>query len=1287
METDSVQFSADATGLIKTLREGSETWIEYKKSIISTAKASADFEKVEPRILRVLKHINSAGEVSYITQKRIADGWETVKVRVESAAEAMERALKKEAKVEAKANAAREAALKKRIATENMYRLMFARLDAQAEAKANAQRKIELQKRLATEKMYASLFKQIDDQERRDMLAKQKDLLGRESRLREMRSALPAVNERAYSRFFAAPASRYAPITRDIALQQGLSYQTGTSTSIYGGPVPQPRQSLAQRLNYTGTGISGLARSVGSATANVGLYGSVLAVGNQITESLSRNIEIARGIGEIRTISQDAQLTTEEWRKSVQGLSIAYGKDVKDQMGAVYELISNQVAKGQDAIKFMESANKFALATVSSTENSVNLLSSILNAYSMDVSETENISAKLFKTIELGRVKAAEFSDTIGNIAIVASKVGVNLDELLGSVATLTIQGEKYNHTATQLRGIMLKLLNPTEEMKEFFKSLGVETAKDAIELKGFAGLLQEMVTYTKDNSNAMHDLINRERGLTAAFGLTGDKMELFIKNIEAMKDASTSYGAAVTEMMDNVATKSDRTNAFLKSVMDNLTKGLVESWTDIVFYWAEPWMSLPSKVSTALDKIDSESKSFIADQKKIYQGLLEIHNKVLVQQEANTRKSFNKMTEITMDAYETQRGMAGRIGSIITTEFLNLETESEKVFKRLKFNVDNLDQHLSSLSATRADLLAEMELRGGASGQKRIDILNRQVESLKKVQAEALSRKDSSEIMRIGDKIVNVYREMAREQETILKNDDRVISKKEKNLKKIAGIEDRAERQRALLTYQRDAREIKRQADLETTLSKSKTPKGKVKDARLRSRVASTKAYDEQSLAHRLVALDEATLSKKESIREANEALAVSDLTRVDYLEKANQLLIEQETIQKRLAEESKVEAKKMQGDIIARDLRKAELTQYLSEMREFKLSKLKISDTEGLKSVLSDRRDLLRDIESSAKLLEVPESYLTPIRESMAEEDRLIQSRITHEEKLLEVQQRRKELEKEIVARQEETVATAAADAQANAKKFQAYVADVNTQLKYGQRFGASLGALPDLSVTADEQSLTKMRDFLKPIADRQGRLQGLLTTEARAEVLEPLRLIQLALNTLGRDNTLQQNAKEATAILEQTADDFAALNINASAVDASTLNLSEAYRANIKLLDENIKALERFNQNLRQSPLLTIPTPTNPLPIQTKAFGGMMRGNDYIPALLNPGETVINAPNTRRFHSQLVAMNAAPQNVSNTTTFGNINISMTATGNVNYDVASLGKAIKKMAKRGLI
>jgi TP901 family phage tail tape measure protein len=285
-------------------------------------------------------------------------------------------------------------------------------------------------------------------------------------------------------------------------------------------------------------------------------------------------------ISEIRTISQEAQLSTDRWADGVRRLSATFGLDIMDTAAGTYEAISNQIAKGADAFIFMAEAAKFSIATVSTSMDGVNLLSSAINSYGFNVSMAREISATLFTTIELGRVRANEMANTLGLLTQTASSLGVTFTDLNNAVATMTIQGIKYDNAATLIRNVMQKLLRPTDEMKKLFKEWGVESGEAAIRTFGFAGILRKFAQIARvEGVDAIGELFGRMRGIQGIIALASTGFNQFIKNQDAFdSQAIPKYTKALEYSFESVGRRIQiETNKIKQFVTVDLGKSLAD--------------------------------------------------------------------------------------------------------------------------------------------------------------------------------------------------------------------------------------------------------------------------------------------------------------------------------------------------------------------------------------------------------------------------------------------------------------------------------------------------------------------------------------------------------------------------------------------------------------------------------------------------------------------------------------------------------------------------------------
>jgi ribosomal protein S9 len=87
---------------------------------------------------------------------------------------------------------------------------------------------------------------------------------------------------------------------------------------------------------------------------------------------------------------------------------------------------------------------------------------------------------------------------------------------------------------------------------------------------------------------------------------------------------------------------------------------------------------------------------------------------------------------------------------------------------------------------------------------------------------------------------------------------------------------------------------------------------------------------------------------------------------------------------------------------------------------------------------------------------------------------------------------------------------------------------------------------------------------------------------------------------------------------------------------------------------------------------------------------ATGGRPQGTDVIPAMLSPGEVVINAASAWRFAAQLTAINAGVQPVyrsegGSVTNIGDINVTVTGGGASRQTAREIATEIRRELRRG--
>lgn len=331
----------------------------------------------------------------------------------------------------------------------------------------------------------------------------------------------------------------------------------------------------------------GILQSIERVAAFFILRRALYSVVTGIQNAIQNLQELHSSISEIQTITQSSATSTQMWSDSLLKISNAWNLDLVDTAAAAYEAASNQMGETVSEIEsFMVTVGEFSKITRSTAMNSMNLLSSAINAFGMSSSDAARVAAILFKTIDLGRVTATELANTFGRSAVLANQLGVSLEELGAMMSVITIQGVKANEAQTLLRGIFMKLAKPTDDMKKLFEKLGVSSGEQLIQTYGLSKAFRILYDETKGTNTELAELFGNIRptmGMSALLAQLDRYNDVLneIKNsskgaYEAAKQyqfttVGEEYAKAVNQIKNTFTT--EFSYAFISGLMD-ITRG-----------------------------------------------------------------------------------------------------------------------------------------------------------------------------------------------------------------------------------------------------------------------------------------------------------------------------------------------------------------------------------------------------------------------------------------------------------------------------------------------------------------------------------------------------------------------------------------------------------------------------------------------------------------------------------------------------------------------------------------
>lgn len=312
----------------------------------------------------------------------------------------------------------------------------------------------------------------------------------------------------------------------------------------------------------------GVAAALGAALAIIGVKAAKMAA------------ELDEALRQVATLLPQTSDQLGDVRKAIIALSTRVPQPPVQLTAALYQAISAGARDTAEALFLVEVAAKAAVAGQSDTETAVSAISTVLNAYQLDISEANRVSDVFFKTIERGVLRFSDIAANIGDVATTASLAGVSIEELGAAFATMTKFGISAAESTTALNRFLLSVVVATDDQKKAAKDLGVEFTITALKTKGLVRFLREMEEAVDGDIEKLAAINPNIRAARAAFILAGEGGDTFREILDEMADSTGSADAAFQEMLGSAQNLStlikNKLNATLFELGEPILKDLV---------------------------------------------------------------------------------------------------------------------------------------------------------------------------------------------------------------------------------------------------------------------------------------------------------------------------------------------------------------------------------------------------------------------------------------------------------------------------------------------------------------------------------------------------------------------------------------------------------------------------------------------------------------------------------------------------------------------------------------
>ncbi len=347
---------------------------------------------------------------------------------------------------------------------------------------------------------------------------------------------------------------------------------------------------------------------VGFAMSNVS--NSISTISSTLNDLTSESRDFGGAMAAANTMAGKSGEDFQNLKEQVSELSKTVPV-ARDQLAnGLYQVISNGVPE-DNWIEYLNKSARASVGGIANLEEVVKVTSTVIKNYGLAWDDAGTIQDKIQLTAKNGVTSFEQLAQALPRVTANASTLGVSVDELMGTFATLTGVSGNTAEVSTQLGAIFTALVKPSSEAAKMAQQMGIQF--DAAAIKAAGGMQNFLVQLSADvkqyaSASGMLEqeiygkLFGSAESLRALIPLTGNLADKFRENVEAMKGSAGTMDEAFTTM----AGTGSASLQLIKNKIADVTDCIVQTFTP-----ALPFLNITSQIGMTLGSLATLAQAF----------------------------------------------------------------------------------------------------------------------------------------------------------------------------------------------------------------------------------------------------------------------------------------------------------------------------------------------------------------------------------------------------------------------------------------------------------------------------------------------------------------------------------------------------------------------------------------------------------------------------------------------------------------------------------------------------
>ena len=331
---------------------------------------------------------------------------------------------------------------------------------------------------------------------------------------------------------------------------------------------------------------SGLVKGLGKlgSVAKTGMKATVSAIGavgaalaGAGAAAIKTGSEFEASVAKASTLFGGVKVDAEGLNAKILAVSDSTGVAASQIGESLYNALSAGIPVTEDmgaAMQYMEQSAKLAKAGFTDIDTAVTATAKVLNAYKMDVSETDKVHKILMQTQNKGITTVGELGSVLAQVTPTAAAMNVSFEQVGAALATMTAQGTPTAQATTQLNSLLAELGRKGQQANVNLQAAAAgtkyagmsfqEMMQAGVPLNEVLGLMDE---HAKKSGKSMIDMFGSIEAGKAALAMSGQNTKQYADNLAAMGTEADLVGVAYEKVSNTLANNTQKIGNSLKNI------------------------------------------------------------------------------------------------------------------------------------------------------------------------------------------------------------------------------------------------------------------------------------------------------------------------------------------------------------------------------------------------------------------------------------------------------------------------------------------------------------------------------------------------------------------------------------------------------------------------------------------------------------------------------------------------------------------------------------------------